>query len=123
MVILQLMMIDSLSIFDPNEALDRIGGDEDLLREMIDIFAHVLNDDMDKLERSIKAGDPESIRKNAHRLKGSIGNFGMNRAYHAAYAVEQGSSCPKEEIEVLFLNLKSEVYELKRALTKYAFGS
>ena len=122
MVLMQVMVIDNSSVFDPDEALDRIGGDENLLREMIDIFGHVLTDDMDKLEKSIKTDDKESIRKNAHRIKGSIGNFGMNRAYHAAYAVEQGSSCPNEEIVVLFLNLKSEIYELNRALTKYSLG-
>jgi HPt (histidine-containing phosphotransfer) domain-containing protein len=123
MISMQVEVSDDSTIFDPDEALDRIGGDEALLREMIDIFGHCLKDDMDKLGRSIEEGDQESIRRNAHRIKGSIGNFGMNRAYNAAYAIEQGFCMPPEVVESLFLNLKSEIYELNKALMKYMLST
>jgi HPt (histidine-containing phosphotransfer) domain-containing protein len=123
MTLIEVVESEGASVFDPDEALDRIGGDENLLREMIDIFGRVLNEDLDRLEKSINAGDQESIRRNAHRIKGSIGNFGMNRAFHAAYAIEQGYSMPHEVVGSLFLNLQTEIYELNKALMKFMLGA
>lgn len=110
---------DDEAVFDPREALDRIGGDESLLRDMIGIFGSVLNDDLEQLEKSVRARDREMVRRNAHRIKGSIGNFGINKAYKAALALEQGSTLPDAEMDALHATLKREIYELNRALMRY----
>jgi HPt (histidine-containing phosphotransfer) domain-containing protein len=75
-------------VFEPEEVLDQIGGSTELLREMIEIFRSVYPDDMRNIEESLRSGDPETVRRAVHRMKGSVSNFGKRRAYRLALEME-----------------------------------
>jgi len=105
--------------FDPTEALNRIGGDEELLREMIDLFISCSGEDLSELEKAMESRELESIRRNAHRIKGSIGNFGTNEAYKAAYALEMCAKNGGEGADELYSDLRRELYHLTGALMRY----
>jgi two-component system, sensor histidine kinase and response regulator len=76
------------SLVDKNGLWDRVGGDPDLLREIVDLFA----DDCPRLLREIKEGFQEGnavrVEKAAHTIKGSVSNFAADAAVQAALRVE-----------------------------------
>jgi CheY-like chemotaxis protein len=75
-------------LVDRQAALERVGGDETLLREIVGLFL----DDYPKLladvEAAVAAGDAARLRRAAHTLKGSVGNFGAQQAHDAARELE-----------------------------------
>lgn len=76
-------------IFDPDEILEQIGGDKELLVDIINIFIETYPEDLKSLHEAIIEGDPENIRKNAHRMKGSVSNFGKHQAFETAKFIEE----------------------------------
>ena len=110
-------------IFDPKSVLPEIGGEEELLREMAEIFLSVYNDDMEMIEKAIESGDGENIRVSAHRLKGSVANFGKKRPFSAAKALEDAArSNDLEGMDRLFSELKKDISDLDAALRDYCRG-
>jgi two-component system sensor histidine kinase/response regulator len=105
--------------FDPEEALSRIGGDLDLLKEMIDIFISCSGEDLMELEKAMDSGDRDLIRRNAHRIKGSIGNFGLNEAYNAAYALEMCAKEGVEDLQVRYEDLRARMFKLTSSLMRF----
>jgi HPt (histidine-containing phosphotransfer) domain-containing protein len=112
-------------IFDPNEILEQIGGEKELLREIIKIFIDTYPEDLKTLQNSILEKEPESIRKAAHRIKGSVSNFGQYEAFKSAKEIE----CKAREGELsdmanmydeLVGNLLSLENEVKRYLDESA---
>jgi two-component system, sensor histidine kinase and response regulator len=77
------------ALFDYDGAMQRMGNDEALFREMI----HILREDAPRrfgeIERGLAAGDLTTVQRAAHSLKGLVANFGGERAQQAALHVEQ----------------------------------
>ena len=70
-------------------ALERVGGDEELLREIAGLFLEDYPSLMTKIEHAVAAHDAHNLERAAHSLKGSIANFGSEAAYQAALDLEQ----------------------------------
>ncbi len=61
---------------DLDAALERVGGDSDLLSEIAALFLEQAPESLAAIRNAVKAGrDGRSIQQECHRLKGSIGNF------------------------------------------------
>ncbi len=71
-----------------SEALDRLGGDEELLRELCRIFLEESPKLMHKLRQGIADLDPEAVMQAAHSLKGELGYLGAPGASQAAMELE-----------------------------------
>ncbi len=71
------------------EALDRLGGDEDLFRELCQIFSEESPKLLEKLRRALADGDPEAVKRTAHSLKGEVSYLGAGRASQAARQLEE----------------------------------
>ncbi len=69
-------------------ALDRLGGDEELLREVAQLFLEEYPALVAQIRAAVSAGDADALQRAAHSLKGSVSNFGADAAYHAAFALE-----------------------------------
>ena len=70
------------------EALERLGGDEALLRELCQIFLEESPKVLQKLREAIAEKDAEEIRRSAHSLKGELGYLGAAAAGQAARELE-----------------------------------
>jgi len=78
---------------DESIALTRVGGDEELLCEVIGLFLDDYPHSLQKLREAVNAGDHSSVEQHAHSLKGSVSIFGAQEAVEAAFALEkQGRS-------------------------------
>ena len=74
---------------DRAAVLDRVGGDESLLREITEIFLTEYPCLLEEIRTAVHTGDPNRLERYAHTLKGSVANFGAPEATRAAYQLEQ----------------------------------
>ena len=70
-------------------ALERVGGDEELLKEIAGLFLEDYPSLITKIEHAIATSDANNLERAAHSLKGSIANFGSEAAYQASLDLEQ----------------------------------
>ncbi len=100
------------------EALARLGHDTELLAEIAGIFLSEKDTTLDAIRAALAADDAESVRRAAHRLKGSIVTFGAAPAADAASALEElGRTRSLEGGAPLFETLGAEVRRLSAALS------
>ena len=78
---------------DEAVALNRVGGDFELLREVVELFLDDYPQSLQKIRAAVAAGDQTDLERQAHSLKGSVSTFGAKDAFEAAFALEkQGRS-------------------------------
>lgn len=66
---------------DYSAALERVAGDAELLRELMQMFHADPN--FSSMKNAVGAGETEKAFRAAHSLKGSCGMLGMNSLYEA----------------------------------------
>jgi len=71
------------------EALDRIGGDEELLRDLCQIFLEESPKLLQKLQQAVAAGDSDGVMRAAHSLKGESSYLGAGGTSQAARQLEE----------------------------------
>ena len=76
------------AIIDLDAVLERVGGDEGLLREIIDIFLEEYPGIFANIGSSVEKRDALALERSAHTLKGSVSNFGARSATQAAHDLE-----------------------------------
>ena len=82
-----------LKQLDESLALSRVGGDVDLLKEVVELFLDDYPSTFEKIKGAVVSRDATALEHHAHSLKGSVSTFGANRAFEAAFALEkQGRS-------------------------------
>ena len=69
-------------------ALDAVGGDADLLRDVVDAFLMEGPRQLLAAEQAIRDGDHVTLRRAAHTLKGNARYFGAQEMYDLAYELE-----------------------------------
>ena len=75
--------------FDPSVVLKRVDGDLDLLKEVAGLFFEDMPRLMTEIRRAVERADAPVLERTAHTLKGSVGNFGVRRAFELAFNLEQ----------------------------------
>jgi two-component system, sensor histidine kinase and response regulator len=73
---------------DKSQILDRVGGDKDLLKEVVALFLDDCPKLIEQMREAIQESDPGGLQKAAHTLKGSVSNFGASLAVQAALDLE-----------------------------------
>ena len=68
---------------------DRFDGDMDLLRAVADTFLESTPPLLTEIREAVAASDAGSVSRLAHRLRGSMANFGAEEAVGAAVQLEQ----------------------------------
>jgi two-component system, sensor histidine kinase and response regulator len=75
--------------WDPAKALERVEGDEALLREIVKIFLDETPRLLTTLRQGVSEGKAELVEKVAHSLKGELSYFGLEELRQKALALEQ----------------------------------
>jgi PAS domain S-box-containing protein len=108
---------------DRQEALERVGGDAALLRELVEVFLA----DCPRLWRDIgdalARGDARQLNRAAHTLKGAVSTFGAHTAREAAQHLEllgqkgdlSGAAGAVARLETELERLKPALLELERS--------
>jgi len=99
------------------ELEDRMEGDWELLSEIGEIFFESHQEMLNDLEKAIQSGNAQEIEREAHGLKGVLGNFSAKKAYQTAYRLEKlGREGKIKEAAQLYEQLKQEVGEVVKRL-------
>ena len=70
----------SVPPWNKSEVMERLGEDEDLLREMCGIFLSESANLLQKLRHAVSDGQAEAVMRAAHSLKGSVGDMAAPEA-------------------------------------------
>lgn len=77
--------------WDVKELMERLGGDEEFLRELLVIFQGDARMNLEKSRKAMAERDFESLARTAHTLKGMLRNLSMDAAAETAAALENAS--------------------------------
>jgi HPt (histidine-containing phosphotransfer) domain-containing protein len=75
-------------VLDRAAILARVEGDEELLKEIIELFREDCPRLLQEIREAITQRDAKRLYQAAHTLKGSISNFGNSRSSEAALELE-----------------------------------
>ncbi len=78
----------SAMLLDRSIALERVGGDEELLREIAGLFLAEYPTLLRDIRVALEKADAEALERSAHSLKGAVSNFEARRAFEAAFRLE-----------------------------------
>jgi HPt (histidine-containing phosphotransfer) domain-containing protein len=73
---------------DWETVVDDLGGDEVLLQELIEVFVATYPETLKEARAWLGQGDLAAVARAAHKLKGTVGNFGFGPAWEASRALE-----------------------------------
>jgi two-component system, sensor histidine kinase and response regulator len=100
-------------VWNVGETLERLGGDEKLFQEVIEIFLDDVPKHLASLRRAIAAGDAEGVEGAAHTLKGELGYLGVSEVSQKARELEElGRNSDLRFAAGLYTTLASELSEL-----------
>jgi HPt (histidine-containing phosphotransfer) domain-containing protein len=112
--------VGASEVFDLQAALDRVDGDEALFREIVQMFLTDAAGRMAEVQEAISGQDGPALERATHTLKGSVGNFGAQRVYAAAQALEKkGRSQDFTDIETAYSRLEDEMARFVQALAPF----
>ena len=105
---------------DWSEALRCVGGDRNLLGEVVESVIEELPDLVAAVRRAVAEQAADELRAVAHRLKGSIRYFGQTEAFKSALRLEEmGSQGRLEEASLVVSTMQKEVEFLTSILTAF----
>jgi CheY-like chemotaxis protein len=108
---------DGEETLDREEMDRRVGGDQELLRELIVLFAGECPRLLGEIDTGLTAGDLPRVHRAAHSLKGMIATVGGKSAYAEAYRLEElaraGEAC---EARAAYPPLEQAARQLQAAL-------
>jgi len=109
--------IEHAHSWDAGQALERVGGDEELLFEVVEIFLNEAPHALIKLRRALSSGDSKAVERIAHGLKGEIGYLGIRTLSQMARELEEAGR--KQDLmaaEPLLASLETEIPYVVRAV-------
>jgi PAS domain S-box-containing protein len=101
-------------VFDRQAFLERLLGDLDLMKEITAAFLEDMPKQLQKIKKSIAAGDAGTAGKEAHAIKGAAANVGGMAFSAAALAIEQAARSDGPEKIPAFLPELERQFELLR---------
>jgi signal transduction histidine kinase/DNA-binding response OmpR family regulator len=106
-----------MSCWDRLRALQFVGGDSELLDEMIGLFLQRQPQLLARVEAAVLAGDAESLSEAAHAYKGAVSHFAAPGVQDLALALERaGKSRDLDNARDLWSQLQEEAVRLQEAL-------
>jgi PAS domain S-box-containing protein len=96
---------------------ETLGGDRDVLSQIVSLFAADAQDRVSDTERALAAHDADALRRAAHTLKGSSANVGATEVSRLAERVQRRAETGDfSEARVLVQRLRDEVGRATEAL-------
>ena len=104
-----------------SDVLNRLGGDEEFLREIVGLFLDNCPKMLGEVRQAIDLADDKMLERTAHTLKGAVGNFEARDAFEAALKLEtMGREGDLEGARLAFADLEAQLQRLRPALEAMA---
>jgi CheY-like chemotaxis protein len=105
---------------DWSRALELVGGDQALLRTLVETALDEFPQQVARIERAVAAHDAQELKIAAHTLKGSLRIFGAVQTADLAFQLEtMGRSGSMAEAPAVFPVLQSQLQPVLAALRRY----
>jgi len=106
-------------ICDLSGALARMGGDSDLLQQLVNFFREDAPQYLAKMHAAAQAGDAAGLQQASHSLHGLVATFGAEAASMAIERVEEmGRTCELTGVEDALGVVDDEVSLLQSSLPR-----
>jgi two-component system, sensor histidine kinase and response regulator len=106
--------------FDAAAALERLDGDEELFRALVNVFQQDSVELFEQLLSRLAAGQVRDVERAAHSLRGLAANFDAKEAVEAAFLIEETARCGSlVGIEPRIQELGTRLAELRGALARW----
>lgn len=113
-------MSDQRRQFDPTGPLERLRGDESLLKDMIGFFVADYEPLLETANKELDAGNLAEVQRAAHTLKGLASTFDATATIAAAREVEEAAQRRRiNELPELVGQLQRSADALADELTSY----
>jgi HPt (histidine-containing phosphotransfer) domain-containing protein len=108
---------NELPVLAPDEFEEQVGGDRELMVEIIDLFLEERKQQVIEMRQALSVADWESLAKLAHTIKGSLGSLHALRARSRAQELEVAARDGKSELSrQWFAALERDLEDLEPAL-------
>lgn len=108
-----------LEKLDKDAIVDRLGGDEDLFRDMAELYVQESGGYCDNLQSATRNGDARALAREAHTLKSLLATFSDDDGAAMAIAIEQrAKAADLAGIEVAVVALVARVQSLAGLLKR-----
>jgi len=112
--------LDKIGPIDQIDALERLGGDEQLFAEVIRLFLEECPNHLAHIKSAVDHRDAERIRTAAHALKGAAGNLSATGLFEAAHILERiGAEARLDAAEGAWRRLSVEASNAMDALRRF----
>ena len=102
---------------DLESLYSRVGGDNELLIEIVDIFLVEFPKKLAKIERAIKEKDGERLQQSAHSLKANVAIFTNGKIKDMAFQLEKiGRENSLSQANDVYKIVRSEIKQLELEL-------
>ncbi|MBF0468917.1 MAG: response regulator, partial [Desulfamplus sp.] len=106
-----------LQIFNRDNFLDRVCGNEDILKQLVALIPKSMLDEIKNLKRALDSGNASDIRLCGHTIKGMAANFSADRIRDTAHKIELAGKAGDVDLAVLLAaRLERNAAELKCVL-------
>jgi two-component system sensor histidine kinase/response regulator len=106
-------------VFDKKSLLSRLGGDEQIFKEIVEAFLEDAPLQMEKLKRALEEGNSGEMERQAHLLKGAAMNMGGKEMQTVAWKMEVAAKDGDlSRVRSLAEELVSAFERLKEALSE-----
>jgi HPt (histidine-containing phosphotransfer) domain-containing protein len=103
-----------------DELLERLGGDEQLVQEVVRLFLDDCPRRLADLKAAVEARDAEQIRTTAHALKGAAGNLSAMALFEAARTLERmAHENQLDAADAVWRQLSTEADHVLDALSRF----
>jgi len=110
--------------FDPESLWNRVDGDLDLLRELVELFVEEGPRMLAEIEMAIEVGSASDLEKASHKIKGSVLQFSARTAAAIALELEEnGRLGSLAGAERLVKTLRQEIDLLQQTLHAMVRGA
>jgi two-component system sensor histidine kinase/response regulator len=114
--------IEASEIMDIKAAMKVVGGDEDILKEVVTVFLeHDYPKQLRRLTEAMEQNDAQAVREAAHSIKGASRSFGASALGSTALKLEEmGRSSDLTGIELILKQLEREGEEFAAFFNEYS---
>jgi HPt (histidine-containing phosphotransfer) domain-containing protein len=117
-------MLDGHVHWDAARALQRLGGDEGLFRDIVQIFLHEAPKHLAGLREALAQRDKDSVECIAHTLKGELSYLGVpGAAHHASKPEDAGRNGDLECAASIRISLEKDVENLLTSMRSALAGN
>ena len=107
------------SVFNKQEFIERLGGDQFLMHEVVRLFVDTARDQIEALKKAIDGGDTQMLEQQSHALKGASASVAAESMRSKALEIERTARRGKlVEARRLVTELEDKFKALKTYLAK-----